>query len=108
MTDRKETLALTKQQIKKDTLEIRSLKTRNKILSRNHALGWKEVTELQTLQQWNRLRHYWYFRLKNLYSKKYNDTIMRELNKDYPEKTALFLNEKGAEEMFINALEGLL
>ena len=101
---RKETLAYHKEQIKLETIKIRSLKERNKILSRNHSLGWKEIYELIELRQQNSWRHYWYFRLKNLYTKRHGKNILDEINKDYPHKTAVYLNEKGAEEFLIGRL----
>jgi hypothetical protein len=101
---RKETLAHHKEQIKLETIKIRSLKERNKILSRNHSLGWKEIYELIVLRQQNSLRHYWYYRLKNLYTKRHGEKILNEINKDYPHYSSVYLNEKGAEELIMRYL----
>lgn len=101
---RKETLAYHKEQLKLETIQIRSLKERNRILSRNHSLGWKEIYELIELRKQNSKRHFWYFRLKNLYTERYGKSILAEINKDYPIKTAVYLNEKGAEEYLIGRI----
>jgi Asp-tRNA(Asn)/Glu-tRNA(Gln) amidotransferase B subunit len=104
---RKETLATHKNLIKVETQQIRSLKERNRILSRNHALSWEHSYELTKLQKRNSQRHYWYFRLKNLYTTKHNENIMKSVNPNYPDKTAVYYNELGAEQMFITALKRL-
>jgi hypothetical protein len=101
---RKETLAKHKEQIKLETIEIRSLKERNRILSRNHSLGWLEINELIEIRQQNSLRHYWYYRLKNLYTERHGKSILTEINKDYPHYTAVYLNEKGAEEYLLGRI----
>ena len=101
---RKETLAFHKEQIKLETIKIRSLKERNKILSRNHSLTWQNCWELHTLRQLNSNRHYWYFRLKNLYTERHGKNILAEINKDYPYNTAVYLNEQGAEEKIMRNL----
>jgi hypothetical protein len=101
---RKETLTHHKEQIKLETTMIRSLKERNRILSRNHLLGWKEIYELIKIRKQNADRHYWYYRLKNLYTERHGKNILAEINKDYPHKTAVYLNEKGAEEYLIGRL----
>ena len=95
---RKETLAHHKEQIKSETIKIRSLKQRNRILSRNHSLDWRKIYELIELSRNNARRHLWYYRLKNLYTERHGKNILADINKDYPLKTAVYLNEKGAEE----------
>lgn len=103
---RKELLLKEKEMIKLETINIRTLKERNKKLAQNHALTYSNMLELQSLRQQNSIRHYWYFRLKNLYSIKHNRQILKEFNKDYPDYTALYLNEKGIEEYIINLRKG--
>ncbi|MHB8098034.1 MAG: hypothetical protein ACYDD5_00405 [Sulfuricurvum sp.] len=99
----KETLKQQKEQIKLETIKIRSLKQRNKILARNHSLTWKDSNELSTTRSINNQRHQLYFMLKNLYGK-YNKDIMESINSLYPIHTAIFLNEKGAEADLIRRL----
>lgn len=103
---RKELLAQEKEMIKLETKQIRTLKERNKTLARNHALGWKEISELDNLREMNSRRHYWYFRLKNLYSAKHGKQIVAEFNSGYPEKTAVYMNEKGIEDYIISLRTG--